>query len=103
MPSFKNIITNHEYGSSTLITEDDRHIIQETTNVGAVRDHVRQLQEENHQVGARVGSQNHMRHVAEVPMSVYNQSQREGWGKKEWKRWLNDPDNAPLRVTKGRV
>lgn len=103
MPSLRNIIHSHEYGGTTLITEDDKHIIKETTNVTALRDHVAGLREANHQVGHRVGSQNHMRHLAEVPMSVYNQAMREQWDWKRWRQWLNDPDNAPLRVTKGRV
>lgn len=103
MPAFKDKLVVHEYGDSELITEDDKYIFKETTYHEPLLAHVKELQEQNHQVGARIGSQNHMRHVAEVPMSVYNQAHREQWGQKEWRRWLNDPDNAPLRVTKGRV
>lgn len=38
--------------------------------------------------------------VAVVPMTVYLQSIREGWGSKEWRRWKRDPDNAHLQVTR---
>jgi hypothetical protein len=41
--------------------------------------------------------------LARAPMTVYEQSIREGWDEDDWTRWLNDPDNAPFRVWKGRV
>lgn len=33
-----------------------------------------------------------------IPMGVYLQSRSENWGKKEWRRWLNDPANRLLRI-----
>lgn len=41
--------------------------------------------------------------LARVPMTVWEQSVHEKWGDDDWKRWLNDPDNAPFRVWPGRV
>ena len=43
------------------------------------------------------------KHVARVPLTVYEQSIHEDWGDDDWKRWLNDPDNAAFRVWKGKV
>ena len=45
------------------------------------------------------------RHVARVPMIVYEQAVREGWAddQDKWRLWLNDPDNAAFRVWEGRV
>lgn len=43
------------------------------------------------------------RHVARVPMTVYEQSLLEQWDEDDWKRWLNDPQNADFRVWQGRV
>jgi hypothetical protein len=46
-----------------------------------------------------------MRHVARVPMVVYEQAMREGWAEDQaaWTRWLNDPDNKAFRVWEGTV
>lgn len=41
--------------------------------------------------------------LARVPMSVYEQSIREKWDDNDWKKFLNDPDNAAFRVWKGQV
>lgn len=41
--------------------------------------------------------------LAKVPMTVYEQSLIEQWDEADWKKWLNDPDNADFRVWRGRV
>lgn len=44
-----------------------------------------------------------MRHAAVIPDHVLERAFREGWRKKDWARWANDPDNAHLRTWKGRI
>ena len=39
-----------------------------------------------------------LRHVAVIPTHVLNQSLRENWTKKDWKRWANNHDNRPFRT-----
>lgn len=41
--------------------------------------------------------------LARVPLTIYEQSVHEQWDEADWKRWLNDPDNAAFRVWKGQV
>ena len=43
--------------------------------------------------------------VARIPMVMVEQMMREGiWGNQErMKEWLNDPENAPFRTTKGKL
>jgi hypothetical protein len=41
--------------------------------------------------------------VARVPMTVYEKSIVEQWDEADWKKWLNDPDNAAFRVWTGQV
>ena len=43
--------------------------------------------------------------VARIPLVLVEQMMREGiWGDQERMRvWLNDPENAPFRTTKGKV
>lgn len=43
------------------------------------------------------------RHLARVPMTVYEQSILERWDDNKWRQWLNDPDNSAFRVHGGRV
>jgi len=38
-----------------------------------------------------------------VPIADAEQALREDWDQNDWKRWLNDPDNAAFRVWPGRV
>jgi len=38
-----------------------------------------------------------------VPIQVAEKAMLEGWDEQDWKRWLNDPDNAAFRIWKGRV
>ena len=46
-----------------------------------------------------------MRHIAEVPMVVYQKAVREGWDRDRaaWKKWLNNPDNNVFRTWQGKV
>lgn len=46
-----------------------------------------------------------VRTLAHVPDGIVDQAMREGWyhDSNAWKRWLNDPQNKPFRVWKGRV
>lgn len=38
-----------------------------------------------------------------IPMTVYEKSILEDWDDNDWKKWLNDPDNAAFRIWQGRV
>lgn len=38
-----------------------------------------------------------------VPLTVWEQSVREGWDERKWAQWLDDPDNAAFRIWPGRV
>jgi hypothetical protein len=43
-------------------------------------------------------------HVAEIPVTIYEQAVREGWDNPDgWREWLNKPENACFRTWKGRV
>jgi hypothetical protein len=38
-----------------------------------------------------------------VPITVAEKAMREDWDENDWKKWLNDPDNAAFRIWQGRV
>lgn len=44
-----------------------------------------------------------MVHIAEIPLSIAETAEVEGWDEGDWRRWLNDPDNAMFRTWKGRI
>jgi len=54
-----------------------------------------------------VGTQKHMRQVAEIPANLYFElTQKLGEpkkNKKAWARWLNDPDNKYFRTGGGNI
>lgn len=41
--------------------------------------------------------------LARVPLTVYEKSIHEQWDEGDWKKWLNDSDNAAFRIWGGRV
>ena len=43
------------------------------------------------------------KHLAKVPMTVVERAMLEDWDEGDWKKWLNDPDNAMFRVWQGTV
>ena len=51
--------------------------------------------------GVVPGSTNKL--VARIPLTVYEQSLLEQWDEADWKKWLNDPDNAAFRIWRGQV
>lgn len=93
----------------TLIRESSeeggRFHIQTAQDLSPLLADAKQQREDNHVIGARRWGQKHMYPIAHVPIEVWERSIREGWSddKKKWRAWLNDPDNAPLRLTEGRV
>ena len=82
---------------SEFATEDEKNIYHSSQNVQPILDNVKNLS---------YGTQGkELKHVAEVPMVIYQKAVREGWAKdrKQWKKWLNDPDNKLFRIWQGRV
>ncbi len=77
----------------------DQFTVQTTENLDGIIDFCREKRE-----ATRMDRRDGMFHVAEVPMSIYEQAVQEGWDTPDgWKRWLNDPDNDVFRVRGGRV
>ena len=93
----RTIIDSQSGLISEFATEDDKNIYHTTQNVQPILDNVKNLS---------YGKQRkELKHVAEVPMVIYQQAIREGWAndRKKWKKWLNDPDNKLFRIWQGRV
>ena len=44
-----------------------------------------------------------LRHTAVIPQFVLDQSLRENWSKKDWKKWANDSNNKAFRTWPGRL
>ena len=43
------------------------------------------------------------RHSAIIPKFVLDQSLRENWERKDWKKWANNHDNKPFRTWPGNL
>ena len=82
---------------SQLITEDDKTVALSTQNIDKTLKYVDYLRD------MPVGK--NMRHVAEVPLVIWEKAVQEGWSKDQnaWKKWLNDPDNKVFRTWQGKL
>jgi hypothetical protein len=93
----RTIIDSQSGLISEFATEDDKNIYHTTQNVQPILDNVKNLSYNK--------QRKELKHVAEVPMVIYQQAIREGWAndRKKWKNWLNDPDNKLFRIWQGKV
>ncbi len=87
-----------EFITEKVGVEKARNIYHTKQNVAPVIDHVKKLKDNITTPGKD------FRHVAEVPMVIYQKALREGWhnDQKAWKRWLNDSDNKVFRTWEGK-
>ena len=93
----RTLIDSKTGSTSEFITEDDKIIYHTKQDIQPVIEHCKTLAEN------KPGKD--FRHVAEVPMVIYQKAMREGWvkDKAKWKKWLNDPDNKVFRTWQGKV
>jgi hypothetical protein len=94
----KTTVIDHKRNfKSVFATEDDKFIYHTKQDVNPTLEYVKQLSEQ--------APGKDLRHIAEVPMIVYQRAVREGWAQDpaKWKDWLNHSDNKPFRTWKGKV
>lgn len=84
---------------TSIVDKDDPWKLKVYTEVemDGVIESIKMAREEGH----KPGSANRL--VARVPMTIMEQSIHEQWEESDWKKWLNDPDNAAFRIWQGRV
>jgi len=94
----KTTLIDHRKGyKSVFATEDDKVVYHTKQDIQPTLDYVKNLSEYT--------PGKDLRHVAEIPMVVYQRAVREGWAQDsaQWKKWLNHSDNKPFRTWKGKV
>ncbi len=91
------IITNLD-GSLTVASQQDDKAVKKVSEFN---------QQDKFSAGRNEykGDSQFSHRVARIPLIVVEKMMREGvWGNQErMKEWLNHPDNAPWRTTKGKV
>jgi hypothetical protein len=91
------IITNLD-GSLTVASQQDDKAVKKVSEFN---------QQDKFRAGRNKykGDSQFSHRVARIPLIVVEKMMREGvWGNKDrMKEWLNHPDNAPWRTTKGKV
>ena len=92
-----NIIQNSD-DSVTIVSEQD------TKSIKNLVDGNEKLKFHNRHDTYK-GDSEFKHRVARIPLILVERMMREGvWGNQERMReWLNDPDNAPFRTTKGKL
>ena len=92
-----DLVTNLD-GSLTIVSEQDDKVVKKLYDLNN--------KEKFHTANNKYKGDSTFSHkVASIPMIVVEKMMREGvWGNQERMReWLNHPDNAPWRTTKGKV
>jgi len=95
----RRTIIDHKQGyTSEFATEDNKHIYHSAQNVQPTIEYA-------HYLSQALKPGKDMRHVAEIPMVIYQKMVREGsiHDKTALKKWLNNPDNKMFRTWKGKV
>lgn len=94
----KTTLVNLKTGfKSQFSTEDNKSVLHTTQDVSGIIKHAQHLGEQ------KAGKD--FRHVAEIPMVIYEKALLEGWANDDdkWKQWLNNRDNECFRSWKGKV
>jgi hypothetical protein len=97
MTKKSTLIANKSGLTTELITEGDSGYSVSTQDVAKTIEYARSIGEQTPNMD--------MRHVAEVPLVIYEKALHEGWANDQdaWKKWLNDPINKPFRSWHGKV
>jgi len=95
----KRTVIDHKTGfTNEFITEGGKDIFHTTQDVTPVIEYCKNIAE-------NVKPGKDLRHVAEVPLVVYQRACREGWANdmSAWRRWLNKSDNKVFRTWQGKL
>ena len=93
----RTVIDNKTGFTNEFITEDNKDIYHTTQDLKPIIEHCKILADN------KPGKD--IRHVAEVPLIVYQRACREGWANdmSQWRRWLNNSDNKVFRTWQGKL
>ncbi len=99
--AIQNQIIENADGSLTSVSTQDnkelKQIVYENTLL--------KMDNTSHGKATYKGDSQMSHRVARIPMIMVEKMMREGiWGNQErMKEWLNNPENAPFRTTKGKL
>ena len=95
----KRTVIDHKTGfTNEFITEGGKDIFHTTQDISPVIEHCKNIAE-------NVKPGKDIRHVAEVPLVIYQKACREGWANDmgAWRKWLNKSDNKDFRTWQGKL
>ena len=96
--AIQNQIIENADGSLTSVSSQNNQIIKDIVDINT-------KDKFNTRHDKYKGDSQFSHRVARIPLILVEQMMREGiWGNQErMKEWLNDPENAPFRTTKGKL
>lgn len=96
--AIQNQIIENADGSLTSVSSQNNQIIKDIVDIN-------NKDKFNTRHDKYKGDSQFSHRVARIPLILVEQMMREGiWGNQErMKEWLNDPENAPFRTTKGKL
>lgn len=100
MSKVTTVIAHKHNLTTSLVSEDNAGKTISTQDVTKTLEYTKHLGDtDNFSPGKD------LRHVAEVPLVIYEKAVLEGWAndKDAWKKWLNSPENKPFRTWPGKI
>jgi len=101
-------IISKENGKVTKMKfEGDQTIIETQQKVDHILEHNKR-KSNSYEKGSLIGNtQKHQQHIAEIPVTIYYELVKKygtiQQNPKDWKKWLNDPDNRFFRTGGGKL
>lgn len=101
-------IISKENGKVTKMKfEGDQTFIETEQQVDHILEHNKR-KSNSYEKGSLIGNtQKHQQHIAEIPVTIYYELVKKygtiQQNPKDWKKWLNDPDNRFFRTGGGKI
>ena len=99
MTERKQVYKNSDGVRRTLITDDERPE-DFTVHTEQVLDELLASVQRDREIMSHNGVN---KLLARIPIEVYELSVHQQWDEADWARYLNDPENARLRIWRGKV
>jgi hypothetical protein len=101
MPEKRTQYYNANGVRRTLITDDERpgFVVQTEQNLDEILGGIARDRE----LTAVSDNQSPNRHLARLPVEVFERAVLEAWDEGDWRRYLNSFEAAPFRIWRGQV
>jgi hypothetical protein len=102
MPERKTVYRD-AYGVRRTLITDDEHPFRAVVQTEQLLDEILAGIKRDRELLAANDNRSPNRHLARIPVEIFERMILEGWGPDDEARWLNSPEAAEFRIWRGRV